>query len=133
MDDCIFCKIINGDIPSMKVYEDEYTYAFMDIAKDVDGHMLVIPKKHAKNLLEIDSESMAHVMDTVQKISKHIVDDCGYEGVNLLNCCNECASQSVFHFHMHIIPRKTNDGVPGIPKFTGAKYPIEEIFNKLKM
>ena len=77
MDDCIFCKIIKGEIPGMKIYEDDYTYAFLDIAKDVDGHTLVIPKKHVESLLECDSETMTHVMETVQKISRHYVDDCG--------------------------------------------------------
>lgn len=133
MSDCIFCRIIKGELPSMKVYEDEYTYAFMDIAKDVDGHMLVIPKVHCTNMVECDPESLHHVMDTVQKISRHCIDDCGYEGVNLLNCTNACSGQTVFHYHMHIIPRKSGDGIPGVPKFTGAEHPLEEMFEKLKM
>ena len=82
MDDCIFCKIIKGEIPSFKIYEEEYTYAFLDIAKDVDGHTLVIPKKHVRNMLECDSETMTHVMESVQKISAHYINDCGYGGVN---------------------------------------------------
>lgn len=133
MDDCIFCKIIKGEIPSFKIYEDDYTYAFLDIAKDVDGHTLVIPKKHVRSMLECDSETMTHVMSTVQKISRHYIDDCGYGGVNLLNCTNECAHQSVFHFHVHIIPRKENDGIRGVPDFKGAKLPLEEMHEKLKM
>lgn len=132
-DDCIFCKIIKGEIPSYKIYEDEYTYAFLDIAKDVDGHTLVIPKKHVRSMLESESVEMAHVMDSVQKISRHFVEDCGYGGVNLFNCTNECAHQSVFHFHMHIIPRKEGDGIKGVPPFTGALVPIEEMYDKLKM
>ena len=133
MDDCIFCKIIKGEIPGMKIYEDNYTYAFLDIAKDVDGHTLVIPKKHVESLLECDSETMTHVMETVQKISRHYVDDCGYEGVNLFNCTKECAGQSVFHFHIHIIPRKSGDGIKGVPSFDGAKVPLEETLEKLRM
>ena len=131
--DCIYCKIIKGEIPSYKIYEDEYTYAFLDIAKDVDGHTLVIPKKHVRSMLECESGEMAHVMDSVQKISRHFVEDCGYGGVNLFNCTNECAHQSVFHFHMHIIPRKEGDGIKGVPPFTGALVPIEEMYDKLKM
>ncbi|MBO4320699.1 MAG: HIT family protein [Treponema sp.] len=132
-DDCIFCKIIKGEIPSYKIYEDDYTYAFLDIAKDVDGHTLVIPKKHVRSMLECEPEDMTHVMNSVQKISRHFIDDCGYGGVNLFNCTNECAHQSVFHFHMHIIPRKEGDGIRGVPPFTGAKLPIEEMYEKLKM
>lgn len=133
MENCIFCKIIAGEIPSMKIYEDEYTYAFLDIAKDVDGHTLVIPKKHSESLLECDSETLGHVMDSVKKISSHYVKNCGYEGVNLFNCTNECAGQSVFHFHMHIIPRKSGDGIKGVPSFDGAKNPLEETLGKLKI
>lgn len=133
MENCIFCKIIAGEIPGMKIYEDEYTYAFLDIAKDVDGHTLVIPKKHSESLLECDSETLGHVMDSVKKISSHYVKNCGYEGVNLFNCTNECAGQSVFHFHMHIIPRKSGDGIKGVPSFDGAKTPLEETLGKLKI
>ena len=132
-EDCLFCKIIKGEIPSSKVYEDENTYVFMDIAKDVDGHMLVIPKKHCRSMLEADSETLAHVAATVQKVSAHLINDCGYDGVNLLNCTNAEAGQTVFHLHYHIIPRKENDGVPSFPKYTGAKLSKDELLEKLKM
>lgn len=65
--DCVFCKIVNGDIPSLKVYEDEHTLVFMDIAKDVDGHMVAIPKKHVKCILDCDDETLKHLMMTVKK------------------------------------------------------------------
>ena len=68
---CIFCKIINKEIPSYKIYEDEYTYAFLDIAKDVDGHTLVIPKKHVTNVLDCDEVTLSHVMNTVKKLCNH--------------------------------------------------------------
>ena len=131
--DCIFCKIIKGEIPSYKIYEDEYTFVFMDIAKDVDGHILVIPKKHVKNILDCDSETLSHVMATVKKVANHCVDVCGYDGVNLLNASDESAGQTVAHFHVHIIPRKKNDGIDAWPKFGGAKNGIEEMYNKLRM
>ncbi|MBR5344848.1 MAG: HIT family protein [Clostridia bacterium] len=105
MDDCVFCRIVSGEIPSMKIFEDEQTFAFMDIAKDVDGHILVIPKKHYQNILDCDSETLAAVMRTVRTVSIHLTTECGYEGVNLLNASEECAGQSVPHFHIHIIPR----------------------------
>lgn len=104
--DCIFCKIINGEIPSYKIYEDEYTYAFLDIAKDIEGHTLVIPKKHALNVLDCETEILTKLLETVQRISKHYVEDLGYDGVNILNASGAAAEQSVFHLHFHILPRK---------------------------
>ena len=133
MSDCIFCKIISGDIPSRKVFEDEWTLSFMDVAKDVDGHILVVPKTHAKNILDCDEETLAHVMNTVKRISNHLVNRCGYAGVNLLNASDECAGQSVPHFHIHIIPRKPNDGIDAWPHFSGAKQEIEDVFNAVRM
>lgn len=131
--DCIFCKVINGEIPSYKVYEDDRTIVIMDIANDVDGHMLAIPKKHFKSILDCDSETLKTLSLTVQKISKHCVNDCGYDGVNLLNANDESAGQSVPHFHIHIIPRKKKDGINAWPNFKGAKKEIEENFNDFKM
>lgn len=131
--DCIFCNIANGKIPSLKVYEDEYTMVFMDIAKDVDGHMVAIPKKHIKNILDCDTDTLGYLMSTVKKVANYCVDECGYEGVNLLNASDESAGQSVPHFHIHIIPRKSNDNVDAWPKFDGAHYETEEIYKKIRM
>lgn len=131
--DCIFCKIVHGEIPSLKVYEDEYTLVFMDIAKDVDGHMVAIPKKHIKNILDCDVDMLSHLMSTVKKVANYCVDECGYEGVNLLNASDESAGQSVPHFHIHIIPRKSNDNVDAWPKFDGAKCEIKEIYEKIRI
>ena len=130
---CVFCKIVNGDIPSFKVYEDEYTVVFMDIANDVDGHMLAIPKKHVKCILDCDTETLHHLMEAVKKVANHCVDNCGYHGVNLLNASDESAGQSVPHFHIHIIPRKRNDGIDGWPVFKGAEKSYSYHFEKLKM
>lgn len=133
MEDCVFCKIISGEFSSRKIYEDEYTLAFLDISKDVDGHILVVPKKHVKNILDCDTETLNRVFETVKKISNHLVNDCGYDGVNLLNANDESAGQSVFHFHIHIIPRKKGDGLDACPKFPGAKIDLDEMAKKLKM
>ena len=131
---CVFCKIVNGDIPSFKVYEDEYTVVFMDIANDVDGHMLAIPKKHVKCILDCDTETLHHLMEAVKKVANHCVDNCGYHGVNLLNASDESAGQSVPHFHIHIIPRYNNlDGFE--PHFTDNKnkeLSVDEILNKIR-
>lgn len=131
--DCVFCKIVKGEIPSYKVYEDEHALVFMDIAKDVDGHMCAIPKKHVKNILDCDKETLFHLMNAVKKVSDHLVQNCGYNGVNLLNASDESAGQSVAHFHVHIIPRKYGDGIDAWPKFSGAKLEIEQVFEKLRI
>lgn len=130
---CVFCRIVSGEIPSMKVYEDEDTLVFMDIARDVDGHMLAIPKKHVKNILDCDAETLSRLMLAVKKVAEQCVETGGYEGVNLLNASDESAGQSVPHFHIHIIPRKKSDGVDAWSKFDGAKQDVREVFNKLKM
>ena len=130
---CVFCKIVNGNLPSLKVYEDEDTVVFMDIAKDVDGHMVAIPKKHVKSILDCDEETLQQLMLAVKKVSCHCVEKCGYDGVNLLNASDESAGQSVPHFHIHIIPRKKDDGLDTWPRFDGAKEKIEEIYQKIKI
>ena len=129
---CIFCKIVNNNIPSMKVYEDESTLVFMDIAKDVDGHMIAIPKKHCKNIFDCDTETLAHLMDTVKKVSNHCINECGYSGINLLNANDESAGQSVPHFHIHIIPRKANDGIDAWPVFNGSADDLIPLHERLK-
>lgn len=130
---CIFCKIASGEAPCLKVYEDENTMVFMDVAGDVDGHMLAIPKKHVKSILDCDAETLAHLMVTVKKVSNHCVDHCGYEGVNLLNASDESAGQSVPHFHIHIIPRKQNDGIDAWPEFAGARCKTEDLYQQLRI
>ena len=133
MNDCIFCQIANGVLPSMKIFEDDHTLAFMDVAEDVDGHVLVIPKKHAKNILDCDSTELYHLMETVKKVSLHLIEKCGYNGVNLLNASDESAGQSVPHFHIHIIPRKKGDNIDAWPHFDGAKQKKEDVFSKITM
>ena len=129
---CIFCQIAAGELSCLKVYEDEHTMVFMDVAGDVDGHMLAIPKKHVKCILDCDTETLNQLMSTVKKVAKHCVEHCGYEGVNLLNASDESAGQSVLHFHIHIIPRKSNDGIDAWPQFNGATSQSEEFFQKLR-
>ena len=133
MNDCVFCKIALGEIPGLRIYENKDTLAFMDIAKDVDGHILVIPKKHCKNILDCDSETLSAVSQTVKTVSNHLTENCGYEGVNLLNASDESAGQSVPHFRIHIIPRRRDDGIDAWPRFEGAKEDIQTVFEKVKM
>ncbi len=107
--DCIFCKIVAGELPATIVEEDERTIAFMDIAPATRGHALVIPRNHARDLLEIDAEDLQAVALTAQRVAKRVPERLGADGVNLLNSCGALAWQTVFHFHMHVIPRYADD------------------------
>ena len=107
--DCLFCKIVAGEIPSTRVYEDERTIVFMDINPATRGHVLVIPREHATDLLEIDQQDLAAVAHTAQKFARRVKERLGADGVNLLNSCGSSAWQTVFHFHLHVIPRYTGD------------------------
>src|SRR3989344_1093399 len=107
--DCIFCKIVKGDIPSNKIYEDEETFAFLDIAPVNLGHTLVISKEHFPNIYETPEEVMAHMMKTAKKVSIALK-ALDAEGVNVTMNNNFAAGQVVFHSHIHVIPRFTNDG-----------------------
>ena len=104
---CIFCKIINGEIPSYKVYEDENFLAFLDISQATIGHTLVIPKKHYENIFELPEGS--NIFSIVTKLAKAIKKATNVQGVNILNNNGEIAGQTVKHFHIHIIPRYEND------------------------
>ena len=109
-EDCIFCKIIRGEISSFKLYEDELTYAFMDINPLNDGHALVIPKYHAENIYATPDEWFGPTMSTVRRIASAVNKVVRPEGINLLQANGPGAKQSVFHFHMHVIPRYADDG-----------------------
>jgi histidine triad (HIT) family protein len=107
--DCLFCKIVAGDIPATRIAEDERTVAFMDINPATRGHVLVIPREHARDLLEIDPEDLAAVAQAAQRIAGTMPERLGADGVNLLNSCGRAAWQTVFHFHLHVIPRYEAD------------------------
>lgn len=109
-DDCLFCRIIEGTIPSAKVYEDEHVYAFLDISQVTDGHTLVIPKQHAQDIYDLPEDVAAELFRRVPKIAKAIKRAYKPAGINLLNNNEVAAGQSVFHLHIHLIPRYGNDG-----------------------
>ncbi len=117
-DDCIFCKIVAGEIPSERIDEDEHTVAFMDINPWTRGHALVIPRNHSKNLYEIPDEDLHHTAAAAKRLAERVRDRLGADGVNLLNSCEPAAWQTVFHFHMHVIPRYDGDPLrlPGKPR-----------------
>ncbi len=101
----VFCDIINGKIPCYKVYEDEDVLAFLDTGQATRGHTLVVSKKHYDNFLATPQEEMHKVMDVAQRIGQVQIKMLGAKGVNILTNCYEAAGQSVFHFHVHVIPR----------------------------
>jgi len=108
--DCIFCKILEGEIPSYKVYEDDHIYAFLDITQTTKGHTLVIPKKHIKNIYELDSTLATQIFSKVPLITKALKEAFKPIGFNIINNVDK-PTQSVFHFHVHIVPRYENDAV----------------------
>lgn len=123
--DCIFCKIIAGEIPGQIIAEDEHTVAFMDISPATRGHALVIPRRHSRDLLEISAEDLAATVQGAQRIAQRAKDRLGADGVSLLNSCGAAAWQTVFHFHIHVIPRYTGD--PLRLPWTPAPGDVDEI------
>ena len=116
-DDCIFCKIVAGELPAEVVQEDEHTLAFMDINPWTRGHALVIPRNHSADLLEIAEEDLAHTMAAARRLAARMKEALGCDGINLLNSCGQAAWQTVFHFHVHVIPRYDEDPLrlPWVP------------------
>jgi histidine triad (HIT) family protein len=109
--DCVFCKIITGQIPSFRLYEDEHTLAFMDINPANPGHCLVVTKEHAPNLFEVTPEALSAAARTTQKVAKAVQAALAPYGMNLLQANGPGAAQSVFHLHIHIVPRAEGDNL----------------------
>ena len=108
---CIFCKIINGEIPAFKIYEDEYVLCFLDISQASEGHTLIVPKKHFENLFDVDQETLNHMAQAVKIVTNLLKEKLGVTDVNLLNNSGTNAGQTVMHLHFHIIPRKEGDNI----------------------
>ena len=109
--DCIFCRIIGGEIPSSKVYEDDKVYAFMDINPLNDGHLLIIPKTHAATIDEIGTEDFRAVMSATHKLAGAVKKALNPEGINIMQLNGKAANQVVPHLHVHIVPRWSGDGL----------------------
>jgi len=110
--DCIFCKIIRGEIPSFKLFEDDKVFAFMDINPVHPGHSLVIPKFHTPNIFEAPPEWAAATVNGVQRLARAVEKTVSPDGINILQANGPGAAQSVFHLHMHVVPRKNGDELP---------------------
>jgi histidine triad (HIT) family protein len=131
--DCVFCKIIAGELPANFVDEDERTVAFLDISPATPGHTLVVPRRHTRDLLEIDPDELSAVMRAAQRLAARIESRLGADGINLLNSCRSAAWQTVFHFHVHVIPRYEHDPLrlPWVPT-SGDPEEIAAVAEKLR-
>ncbi|MCR4325685.1 MAG: HIT family protein [Patescibacteria group bacterium] len=116
MPECLFCKIVSGEVPSFKVYEDESVLAFLDIRPVNAGHTLVVPKKHAVNIFDISPEDWADVAEAVRVLSISIEEAVGADGVNIAMNNREHAGQVIYHAHVHVIPRFKGDGLKLMPQ-----------------
>lgn len=128
MSDCIFCKIVNGEIPSAKVFENEHVLAFLDISQVTKGHTLVIPKIHKENVYELTPEIARNLFEVVPEIANAIKKEFNPVGMNLINNNGKEAGQTVFHYHMHIIPRYgKGDGFGAVWKTHTSDYTPEDL------
>ncbi|MFQ5935765.1 MAG: HIT family protein [Acidiferrobacterales bacterium] len=130
---CIFCKIVAGEIPCFKLYEDDQTIAFMDINPGNEGHALVVPKEHWEDVYTIPADLMATTAKTVQKIAEAVNKTLSPDGINLVQANGKGAAQSVFHFHMHVLPRRIGDDLKmnwGLR--AGDMDAIKAIFERIK-
>ena len=109
--DCVFCKIVAGEIPSFTLFEDEATLAFMDINPANEGHALVIPKEHVVDLYSMSDEALARTVVTAKKVAAAVARTLNPDGLNLVQCNGPAAAQSVMHFHVHVLPRTRDDGL----------------------
>ena len=109
-DDCIFCKIANGEIPTNSIYEDEKFRVILDMGPATKGHALILPKEHYANLYELPEDWAAEAMVLAKRMAGSMTEKLGCDGFNLVQNNNPCAGQTVFHFHLHLIPRYENDG-----------------------
>jgi histidine triad (HIT) family protein len=131
--DCLFCGIVAGSIPGQIVDSDERTVAFMDIAPATPGHALVVPREHSADLLEIGAEDLSATVLAAQRLAGRMKEALDADGINLINACGAAAWQTVFHFHIHVIPRYEDDPLklPWVPE-EGDPDQIAEVATKLR-
>lgn len=135
-DNCIFCKLANGDIPTNSIYEDDDFKVILDASPATKGHALILPKQHYANIFEIEDETLAKAAKLAKKIMTHEKEVLGCEGYNLVQNNGEVAGQTVFHFHMHLIPRYLNAKNNDILNWSHETFSPEEmaeIRDSLKM
>lgn len=130
-EECLFCKIIAGEIPSTAVYEDDDFKAILDVNPAARGHVIIIPKKHASNIYELEDEDAAKVFPIAKRIAAALQKTYGCDGVNVLQNNGEAAGQTVFHLHVHVVPRYYGDGVQIMWK-PGETPNLDEVANEIK-
>lgn len=134
MEDCIFCKIVSGLIPSKEIYNDEIVKVFLDVNPSSKGHMLVIPKDHYENIFETDENVLAHINKICKKMAILAKDKLGAPAVNIVNASGKEAQQTVFHLHYHVVPRYDDDGLDiafhGKPKLKDNLDDVKDILLK---
>ena len=130
-ENCIFCKIIAGDIPSKTVYEDDKYKAIMDVAPASKGHVIILPKNHAANIFEISDEDVAGIMVVAKRVASILKNALECDGVNILQNNGEIAGQTVFHLHVHVIPRYEDDMVK-IKWSQPENIDVDEVFRTIK-
>jgi len=137
MEECLFCKIVNNEIPAYKIYEDDLVLAFLDIHPMSKGHTLIIPKKHAKDIFDLDEETLKRISSTAKKIAQKMKDSLAADGVNLYHASGAHAEQTVFHFHLHVVPRKKDDTIcfncAVVGKGNVSQEELKETVDKLKI
>ncbi len=134
-DDCIFCKLANGDIPTRKIYDDDEFAVFMDASPASKGHALVVPKDHYCCLFEIPEEKAAKAIKIAKKVAEKMKEELNIDGLNIVQNNGEVAGQTVFHFHMHVIPRYKDDDNKGVIKWNQHEFDdatMDELQKKLK-
>jgi histidine triad (HIT) family protein len=116
-EDCLFCGIVAGDVPAQIVDSDEHTVAFMDINPATRGHALVVPREHSTDLMDVSDEDLARTMAAARRLARRMEETLEPDGYNILNSCRPAAWQTIFHFHIHVIPRWSGDPLrlPGRP------------------
>ncbi|WP_313799206.1 HIT family protein [Cytobacillus sp.] len=136
MSDCIFCKIVNGEIPSAKVFENEHVMAFLDISQITKGHTLVIPKIHNENIYDLSAEAARNIFEVVPQLANAIKEQFNPVGMNVITNTGKQAGQTVFHYHMHLIPRYgSGDGFGAVWKSHQSDYTpadLQEIADGIK-
>jgi histidine triad (HIT) family protein len=132
MQDCLFCKIASGEIPSKKIYENDHVVAFLDINPSAPGHTLVVPKRHYNNILDVDEKTLVHLIDGVQTVAKRMSEKLGSD-ITVLQNNGRTSGQIVFHIHFHIIPRTEGDGIHFVHhRIQVSEQELDEMKNKLE-
>ena len=133
MNDCVICQLVDKELPSWVIYEDENVICFLPLEVEAFGHTVIAPKPHYADLFSVPTEILTSILAIVQKIALHYQTAIGAAGINLLHASGSTAQQSVPHLHIHLIPRFENDGLDAWPNFPKTQYDKDELLKKLRL